>query len=535
MRIIYWVIFFFIFICNLDVQGQDMLEGRISYISSQNVYVRFESTAGISIGDTLYLAENGKMIPLIIVRNISSTSCMGIPFPGQSIRVSEQIKAFRRQSGNIQHAEKETVQANVPEQPADTSGSGQPVIHARVRKQEIRGNISISSYSQFSNTNVPSAQRFRYQLSLNATHIGGSRFSTESQISFRHRLGEWGSIKDNPFNGLKIYNLCLRYDLSPKTVLTFGRRINPLISNMGAVDGLQADFAFRNFTAGLLAGSRPSFKDYAPDPTLIQFGGYFAHRYTNHSGIMQSSLALVEQTNAMKTDRRFLYFQHTNNLVRQLNVFGSFEIDLYQKLNNKSSQNPTLSGLFISVRFAPVTKLSLFATYDARKNIIYYESYKNFISTLIDTALRQGASLQMNYRPYPFLYTGVKGGIRFQKKDPSPSKNLYGFITYSGMNQMNFSATLSSTLIETSYLRGMIYALNTSLTLIPNKCFLGAGYQYLDYKVSESRLPQYQQLASMNLNWRFAKKTSLALNYELALEGGSRSNSIQVQLRQGFR
>jgi hypothetical protein len=536
MKVIWYIIFYFILIGNLYGQGQEMAEGKISYISSQNIYVRFESTSGICVGDTLFLAEAGRIVPLIIVKNLSSTSCMGIPFPGQTLHLSDPVKAVRRpQPENNRLAEKKPIQEKVSEESVDTAGTGTKSSTVKLREQEIKGSISIASYSQFSNTNTPSAQRFRYQIALNVTHIGGSRFSAESQISFRHRIGEWELIRNNVFYGLKIYNLCLRYDLSPKTVITFGRRINPLISNMGAVDGLQADFTFRNFSAGLLAGSRPSFKDYSPDLTLMQFGGYFAHRYKNKSGIMQSSIALVEQTNAMKTDRRFLYFQHTNSLIRQINFFSSFELDLYQKINNKSTQNPTLSGLFVSIRYAPVKRLSLFATYDARKNIIYYESYKNFISTLIDTALRQGASLQINYRPYPFLYTGIKGGMRFQRKDPSPSDNLYGFVTYSGMSQLNFSTTLSSTLIETSYLHGMIYAINSSISPIPGKCFLGIGYQYLDYKISESGLPQYQQLASMNLNWRFTRKTSLSVNYEIAMEGSSRSNSIQVQFRQGFR
>ncbi|MFN8208890.1 MAG: hypothetical protein U0T82_16005 [Bacteroidales bacterium] len=535
MRNKYFILFIFIFIGRNVIQAQSMLEGRITYISSQNVYIRFESTGGISVGDTLFHLGNGRMVPLIIVRNLSSTTCMGTQFPGQTFRVSDVVKAYPRLSVNNPPPKKETTHSEEPGLIADTNMADHPAITKQMRKQTIRGSITLASYSQFSNADLPSVQRFRYQLSLNAAHIGGSRFSTESNISFRHRSGEWGYIQDNVFNGLKIYNLCLRYDLTPKTIITFGRRVNPLISNMGAVDGLQADFTFRNFSAGFLAGSRPSFKDYAPDMSLVQFGGYLAHKYLKHSGSMESSLALVEQTNAMKTDRRFLYFQHSNNLLRQLNLFGSFELDLYQKVNNTTSQKPTLSGFYVSLRYAPEKKLNLSASYDARRNIVYYETFKNFISTIIDTALRQGASMQINYHPVPWLYTGIKGGMRFRKIDLSPSRNLYGYVTYSGMDRMNFSATLSSTFLETSYLRGMIYALNTSLTLFPGKCFLGMGYQYLDYNLVESGLSQTQQLASLNLNWRFFKRTSFALNYELALEGGTRNNSIQIQLRQGFR
>ena len=57
----FFLIFFFTAIASL-VQGQDNAgqeKGKVSYVSSQNVYVKFESTERIEIGDTLFLNKTG--------------------------------------------------------------------------------------------------------------------------------------------------------------------------------------------------------------------------------------------------------------------------------------------------------------------------------------------------------------------------------------------------------------------------------------------------------------------------------------------
>ena len=37
-------------------------EGKISFITSQNIYVRFDNTENISVGDTAYYDHNGKYV-----------------------------------------------------------------------------------------------------------------------------------------------------------------------------------------------------------------------------------------------------------------------------------------------------------------------------------------------------------------------------------------------------------------------------------------------------------------------------------------
>jgi hypothetical protein len=48
-------------------------------------------------------------------------------------------------------------------------------------------------------------------------------------------------------------------------------------------------------------------------------------------GIIQNTLAFIQQNNSGQTDRRFAYFQHSNSLLTGLKFFGSVECDLYKK------------------------------------------------------------------------------------------------------------------------------------------------------------------------------------------------------------
>ncbi len=60
MRYCLLALSFFLFAGSRALEAQAVLEtGTVSYVSSQNVYVKFSSTEGINIGDTLFL-KNGE-------------------------------------------------------------------------------------------------------------------------------------------------------------------------------------------------------------------------------------------------------------------------------------------------------------------------------------------------------------------------------------------------------------------------------------------------------------------------------------------
>jgi hypothetical protein len=519
---------------NLLGQMEEVLtEGSVSYITSQSIYVKFASTENIQPGDTLYIKQNGNFIPALQVKNKSSLSCVCEPLLPMEFKTSDVIlskqKAVALTTPVVAKEKSDTLQAAAEQ--TDTLLAAADEIKY---EQEIRGRVSISSYSNFSNSGVPDKQRMRYTFSFNGNHLGNSRMSAETYLSFVHSNTNWEEIQDNMFNGLKVYNLAVKYDFSGSTRMWLGRKINPTITNVGAIDGLQFEKNFGAFTAGAFAGSRPDYEDYSFNFSLVQYGAYFGHEYKQEKGQMQSSIAFIEQNNSGYTDRRFLYFQHSNSLLSNLFFFGTAEMDLYQKVDEKEENTFNLTNLYLSLRYRILKQLSVSASYSARNNIIYYQTYKDFIDRLLESETMQGWRLQLNYRPIRNLSVGLSGGYRHRKPDPKPSTNLYGYVTYSRVPGINAAITLSATVLETSYLNGNIYSLGMSRDLIPGILSGGFNYRMVDYHYTSAEIDLPQHIADVNLNWRIYKKLSLSLNYEGTFEKENNYNRIYVNLSQRF-
>jgi hypothetical protein len=513
-------------------------EGSVSYISSQNIYVKFKSTENIAVGDTLFIQKADKMVPALVVSSLSTISCVGVPVTTNPFNVADKIFTKQKVKPASEAPKAEVtpvpvvvtpVEAKKPMTYADSAALKKP-------KQDISGRISLSSYSNFSNTPAGNSQRMRYTFSINANNIGNTKLSGESYISFVHKDGEWSEIQQDIFNGLKIYSFALNYAFNEHYKIWLGRKINPRISNMGAIDGVQFEMKYGSFSAGILAGSRPDYQDYGFNFNLLQYGAYISHDYTPKRGSMQSTLAFVEQMNNSVTDRRFAYFQHSNSLIKNLNFFGTVEVDLYKYDTTKNAPQSTfnLTNLYLSLRYRVMRQLSFSASYSARQNIVYYETYKNILDQILDPETLQGFSFQVTVNPVKYLSVGARAGYRYRKSDPKQSKNLYVYVTYSRIPVLNMSATASATLLETSYISGKIYSLVLSRDLVRGKLFAGLGYRYVDYHYfsTESSIPQ--NMAECSLNWIIYKKLSLSVNYEGTFEKVNKFNRIYVNITQRF-
>ena len=90
--------------------------------------------------------------------------------------------------------------------------------------------------------------------------------------------------------------------------------------------------------------------DFTFNAKLPQFGAYVVRNEQIKNGIASTTIAIAEQMNDFKTDRRFLYFQHNNSLIKNLNIFLSSEIDLYEKIDSQPSNQFSLTSLYFSAR-----------------------------------------------------------------------------------------------------------------------------------------------------------------------------------------
>lgn len=530
-----FIILILLFTIGLQLAGQSQdvqLQGTVSYISSQSIYVKFESTIGINPGDTLFRKKNNILVPALIVENLSSISCVCASLSDEKFSIGDQIisRKFASQQKETEAINNKPVPgpAVIIQDTASSNNSGQSG-----PKQSVTGRLSVSSYTGFSNTSFTS-ERMRYSFTMNARNINNSKISAETYLAFTHKDHEWQLVKDNIFNGLKIYSLALLYDAGKNSRLAVGRRINPNISSVGAIDGLQYEKKFRAFSAGVVAGTRPDYDDYGFNFNLLQYGAYLSYENLKKIGAIQSSVAFIEQRNSGKIDRRFAYFQHSNNILPNLYLFGSMEFDLYKIVNEVKDNSPRLSNLYFSLRYRFGKKLSMSASYTNRQNIIYYETYKDIIERLLATESTQGYHIQASYRPVKNVSVGINAGYRFQKADPKPGKNLYGYITYSNIPWIDASVTLSTTLLQTSYLGGKIYSLGISRNFLKGRIISHANYRYVDYTYSHTEAKVNQNMAELGLSMKIQKKMLLSLNAESTFEKAANYSRLYIQLSKSF-
>lgn len=508
------------------------IEGDISYITSQNVYVRFTSTEHLTMGDTLFFQGKESPTPVLVVTSLSSISAVCKPIGEIRLTVSDKIFSVEKASVTpiIQPVEEEEL---VLVETIDDQARPEEVV--KTDKQKVTGRVGISSYLNFSDSPGGNSQRMRYTFSMNARNISDSKLSVESYMSFVHRSGEWSEIKDDVFNGLKIYNLSVNYKFSDQYQLWFGRKINPKLSSVGAIDGLQYEMKFAAFTVGLIAGSRPDYRNYSYNFNLLQFGGYVAHEYKTDHGNMLTSFAIIDQENSGFTDRRFAYFQHANALVKNMYFFGSAEFDLYKRVNDVTNNTFNLSNLYVSLRYRIIRPLSVSLSYSNRQNVVYYETYdKDFIERLLDTEGTQGYLFQVNYRPGRSVFMGVKTGYRFRKQDPLPTKNLYAYVTMSRVPGVQASITVSATLLETSYLSGKIYSLSLNKELVPAKLDGSIGYRLVQYDFLNSESSLTQNMAELSMTYRITKKLYCSLNAEGTFEKEYNYQRVYFNITQRF-
>lgn len=514
-------------------------EGAVSFVTAENVYVRFITARGIRPGDTLYIVENNRHEPAMVVLSISSVSTLCKALHDKSLKAGD-LAFFR----DIQKEKQEPLSvtadtvATVRTMPEAKPKPSPPVTEEQKTSYPVHGYVAASSW-WLAGSGENNILRMRYTVSVR-TGDRHSRLTTDAHISFTHRDRQWDRISSNIFNGLKIYNLAVGYRISDHHRIWFGRRINPLISSAGALDGLQYEFRTGGFSIGLVAGTRPDYRDYSYNATLPQIGAYLSHELAGAKGRMQNTIALMEQQNRGYTDRRFAYLQHVNTLVKNLWFFGSAELEFYhQKYNPEDSSltvrnDPVMSNLYLSIRYRPVRALAVSASYSERENPIYYETYRDIVQTLLEQVTVRGLTVRTDITVSRNLRTGIQGSYRSSQRDENPARSIYGYLTFAEIPGINTMATASATFLETSYLQGTIFSLVLNKDLLPGKLSAGAGYKYFRqyFLVNEAEVTQH--IPELNVNWNITRLLLMSMYYEGSLDNSLSSHRLFLNITQRF-
>ena len=598
---------------NLEV----VKSGIITYTSSSQVFVSFNSTDGINKDDTLYVKHNDEYIPAIIVDKLSGNSCTGKGIvsnldidtkifanpPLETEPVLVAVQEIEPVSENItvpiitetataltlnnNSEKKEETKEKIPAPPIEekvipnsevtanqdeifvpdsevvpnetvlasnqtTLVNNTPVkiltetpkeiIQKKKEDEEekielkssLAGKVSVQSYSNLSNlSNELSYQRWRYTFQLAANNIAGTKLSYSHYLNFAYRASDWKRVSTNLADVIKVYDFALKYDFNERTNLTAGRHINRKVSNLSMVDGLQFETGISSWSFGVIAGSRPDYKDLSFNSDLLEYGAYIHKTDTLGYGNMQNTISLFEQTNNSKTDRRFLYFQHSNSAIRNTRIFLSSEIDLFKKELGISKSDFSLTSLYTSINIRPSQIISFNLSYDARKNVIYYETFKTFADSVYENETRQGFRSRVNLRVVKGLYLNGNFGYRYRKGDTKPSRNYGGSISYSKIPYVDLRIGGDFTKLITSYIDGTVWGINLSRD-ISNGANVSVEYRNTVYDFNKSVSNLKQHSISLNLGLYLIRPFYFSISYEGIFEDVRTNGRVLTYLSYRF-
>lgn len=509
------------------VSGQEIdrtLIGEVTFVTSQNIYVRFADTDLISVGDSLQLQTKSESC--LIITSKSTTSCVCEIVNGCSIEKGDAVTYTV--IPKKKREETETVKEELTVQTSNLKKE-EPFY-----KEDIRGRISVSSQNIIA-SNRDDRHRFMGRLSLNADHIKNSKFSFNTYLNYRQILnsGESSSVRQNSL--FRVYNLAAHYEVLPSMSVTFGRNINPKISSLGAIDGLQAEKYFGKKYIGAIVGFRPDIFDFGFNSNLLQYGGYVGIDTNSDHLYSQTTLGFIQQKNSGEIDRRYAYFQHNSTLFKNFNVFSSLEVDLFSKLNNEVSNDIRLTNLYVSARYRFNRKLNMSLSYDSRKRILYYETFQTDIERLLDDDIaRQGARARINFRPSKGIMTGASYSKRFQNNSENKSDNINGFVTFSKIPNIGGRLSLSYNRNESNYLLSNIGSVRYFHDFLRGRLSTNGYYRFVHYDYVNMLNTFNQHYMGVDVSYNITRKLLFGISVECTIYNQENNIRIFSRLIQRF-
>lgn len=173
-------------------------------------------------------------------------------------------------------------------------------------------------------------------------------------------------------------------------------------------------------------------------------------------------------------------------------------------------------------------------SYDSRKNVIYYETFKGCLNQLLENATRQGVQLRINYRPLIFMNIGLTSSYRDFTHDLHPTKNMNGYLSYSQIPLLKLSTTISANVLQTSYIKGTIYGIRLDKDIMEGKLNAALNYRLFDYQYQTTTGNLKQQIGEFYLSYQVSRKFSVSVNYEGTFKKTTNYHSIYLGVIQRF-
>tara|TARA_R110002050_G_scaffold150158_2_gene276800 strand:+ start:4749 stop:6368 length:1620 start_codon:yes stop_codon:yes gene_type:complete len=521
--------------------AQENIKGEISFISGDNIYIRFADTKAIEKGDTLfYQDETLGAQACLIVENKSSVSCIAKQIGDCALSKGQQF--FLNKTAPVEEAKDVPKLLDRKEEIRDTSNTGLEQTKADKKaefekRERISARVSAASYTIFAPDNKNKGNtRFIGRVNFAMDNISESNFSVESYFNYQENMRLYDEFRgyNRRFN---VYNLALTYK-KENVQVSIGRKINRKASSLGAIDGLQGEYNKNGYFVGALAGFRPDYQNFGLNTSLFQYGAYLGLEKGGKKFRSQITAGFLEQRNQGAIDRRFIYLQTSNQVGSRLNVFASTEVDLYENYDSVAAQSILqLSSLFISSSLKITDWWRIFGSYDTRRQIIFFETYDTEVERLLaDQEARQGLRARSNFSIGKRTNLGLSYNSRFQQNAGKQGENIQAYISYNRVPWIGGTFSYRFNINSTLYLRSEVNSARYSHYFAKGKLYTAVYYRYLSYLYLDREIVvPAQAYYGAELSYRMNSGWDLGTLGEMSKTGQQTSYRINVRLTKRFK
>ncbi len=496
-------------------QESKKIVGIVSFVSSQYAYIKFSETDLIEIGDTLYLITNNKAAGIVEFK--SSTSVAAKPLV--EIKINDSIYALSK----IKNIKLESDTSKLLSYFIEEDFDDKMKRNLLTKQKNFNLRMSIQSFSDLSE--IKNNSRYKYNFSLNYDKFifNNAKLNTYFTLNYNNRVKKSSEkLRDL----LKLYQLSFELNLDENQKVKVGRSFNDYLFSVGSVDGIQYQVKLENFTIGAIVGSRPDNKDYWFNSGLIQIGTFINRIDTISNNIADNTIAIIEQTNNLKTDRRFIYLQHKNDLIPLTRLFFSSEVDFYLLNKGKFSRTTNISSFYGTLNFKPIQQFALNISYDSRRNVYFISDFKNYIDSLLENELRQGFKVSTLIRPFNFLYVTLNYSSRNKVGDSKTSKNYGGSIGFNNLPLINLDLSSGVNFYNNIFFNG--YNFNLGLNkYLSSDIMVMTNFKQYQIKFNPSQNQSIDRFIELSLYINFLTSLNLSLNFEKAI-GNSKSSILMI-------
>jgi len=397
---------------------------KVTYISSDHVYIDGGKVDGLSVGDKLKLSKHkDQTVVLEIVFVSEHSACCTIldktvvPVAGDGVS----IVSF----ANAKSSETKSTESKVHATPPSGTEISENRVAAPVR---VSGNAAILLYQWFdqSEANLDFMQSSA-RLNLTAANIFRENLTfavkTRGRYDFRTKAYDGGISKTSWEN--RLWELSLTYyDANSVLSYSLGRILPRRLGGIGYIDGLMAEFRTSRTTSfGLFAGRQPEWL-YSDNTKSITKVGLYGQYQTDKSSKVYFSEALgfVEELYGSEINRSFVASSGNIKFSHPWGFSHNAEMDIntgWRK--DRAVYTFTLSNLNLHSYYQVSSKVRTSINYDKRKHYWTYQ-YRSLPDSLFDSRINQGLKTMMEYSPIKNLW--LSGSLGFRKHDQTTDATI---------------------------------------------------------------------------------------------------------------